>query len=58
MEKNGSELVVGRKVVTVDKPASCLWDTLPGLEAGNYRITYVISPSALPPSIGEFDVTP
>jgi hypothetical protein len=58
VEKDGIELVEARQTFTMDKPASCLWGTLPELEAGHYRMTYAISPNSLPPASGEFDVTP
>jgi hypothetical protein len=38
--------------------APCVWGTLPELEVGHYRMTYAITPSAMPPVSGEFDVTP
>ena len=56
VEKDGIELVEARQMITVDKPTSCIWGTLPELEAGHYRMTYAIS--AMPPANGEFDVTP
>ena len=58
VEKDGVEVVEARQTITVTEPAPCIWGTLPELEAGHYRMTFEINPSALPPATGEFDVRP
>jgi hypothetical protein len=56
-EKDGVEILEARQTITVTEPAPCIYGTLHDLEAGHYRVTYAVSPSAMPPFSGEFDVT-
>jgi len=58
VEKDGVEVADARQTINMSEPAPCVWGTLPELEAGHYRMTYAITPSAMPPVSGEFDVTP
>jgi hypothetical protein len=58
VEKDGVEIVEARQTVSVTEPAPCIFSTMHDLEAGHYRISYAITPSAMPPATGEFDVTP
>lgn len=58
LEKDGIEIVEAGQTITVSEPAPCVWGTLPRLDPGHYRMTYIISPSPMGPSSGEFDVTP
>jgi hypothetical protein len=45
--------------VTLDGSQPCVNGTLPGLEAGHYKMVITTIPaSEMPPLIGEFDVTP
>ena len=47
-----------RNSVTVEEPAPCLYGTMTPAEAGHYRVEYTITPSVMPPLVGEFDVNP
>jgi hypothetical protein len=58
VEKDGIELVELHDTVTVEEPAPCIYSTLADWEIGEYRFEYSIEPSALPPIVGEFEVTP
>lgn len=57
LEKDGIELVEARQTISVTEPAPCVWGTLPDLDVGHYRMTYVTSPGQMSPVSGEFDVT-
>ncbi len=58
VERNGTELVDLREMITVDEPSDCIYGTMPSLEIGHYRMEYEVSPSTVPAISGEFDVTP
>ena len=58
VEKDGTVLESRSQTITMAEPAPCIYGTMHDLEAGHYRITYTISPSQMPPMVGEFDVTP
>jgi len=58
VEKDGTEIVEGRQKIEITEAAPCIYGTLPALETGHYRMSYSITPSEMPPAIGEFDVTP
>ena len=59
VEKDGVELVDARQTLTMDEPTPCIYATLRELvaEPGHYRLSYTISPTTMPPVVGEFDVT-
>ena len=58
VEKDGVDVADARQTIDMTEAAPCVWGTLPKLEVGHYRMTYAITPSAMPPVSGEFDVTP
>ena len=57
-QRDGIEVTDARQSITVTEPAPCIYGTMQDLVAGHYRLTYTISPSEMPPVVGEFDVTP
>jgi hypothetical protein len=58
VEMNGAELVDLRDTINFTEPAACIYGTLSGLEVGDYRVEYGITPSTMPPASGTFSVTP
>lgn len=56
LKRNGAELLDYRDTITFDEPAPCVYGTMTRLESGHYEMTFEISPSAMPPISGEFDV--
>jgi len=58
LSKDGTELVDFRSTYTAAGSTSCIHATYPPLDVGHYRLEVTISPSMMPPSSGEFDVTP
>jgi hypothetical protein len=58
LSKDGTELVDFRETYTAAGSTSCIHATYPSLEVGHYRLEVTVSPSMMPPSSGQFDVTP
>jgi len=57
LERDAVALPEFSQTVIVDEPAPCNYGALESLEVGHYRMTFHITPSQMPPVVGEFDIT-
>ena len=58
LEKDGTELVGEKTTPPADGPSPCFWQILGNLDVGHYLLTIQTDPSMMPPTTGEFDITP
>ncbi len=58
MLKDGAEIAGAHQTITPREGDTCIYVTLPELEVGHYRMEFDVHSDQMPPTGGEFDVTP
>jgi hypothetical protein len=57
-ERNGVEEPDLGQTFTIRGATNCIYGSFDAAEVGHYRVEYRVTPAAMPPASGEFDVTP
>jgi hypothetical protein len=56
LERDGVAIPARHQTIDAQERMPCLYGVLDQLDAGHYTVTSTVSPSQMPPVVGEFDV--